>query len=90
MQLLNTNNSPETSCALATSDSGKVQLAISISQDRIDAHDVSARNIIKETAQKIKGGGGGQVFFATAGGKNPDGIPEAFVIIKEYINQNIS
>ncbi|MFW5851614.1 MAG: alanine--tRNA ligase-related protein, partial [Bacteroidota bacterium] len=84
------NSSPETICALATSDSGKVQLAISISQDIIDAHGISAQNIIKETAQKIKGGGGGQVFLATAGGKNPEGIPEAFIIIRDYINQNIS
>jgi alanyl-tRNA synthetase len=84
------NSSPETICALATSESGKVQLAVSISQDIIDAHDVSAQNIIKEAAQKIKGGGGGQVFFATAGGKNPEGISEAFVVIRDYINQNIS
>ena len=44
-----------------------------------------AGNIIREAAKEMRGGGGGQPFFATAGGKNPEGIAEAITAVREYI-----
>ena len=38
---------------------------------------IAAPQIIKALASEIKGGGGGQAFYATAGGKDPEGLPRA-------------
>ncbi|MFO7869790.1 MAG: alanine--tRNA ligase [Bacteroidales bacterium] len=84
------NNSPKTICVLSVADTQKIQLAVSISQETIDQFGVSAKEIIQEAAQEIKGGGGGQAFFATAGGKNPEGIAKAFSKINQYISHKIS
>ncbi|MDD6473482.1 MAG: alanine--tRNA ligase [Bacteroidales bacterium] len=51
----------------------KPMLTISLSDDLV-AKGLKAGAIIKEAAKLIQGGGGGQPHFATAGGKNPDGI----------------
>lgn len=47
-----------------------------ISQDLADAG-MNAGTIIRQAARHIQGGGGGQNFFATAGGKDPDGLQAA-------------
>ena len=44
-----------------------------------------ATAIIREAAKKIGGGGGGRPNLAEAGGKNPDGLPEAYEIAKSEI-----
>lgn len=54
---------------------GKAQLMISISEDLTSTY--QAGTLIREIAKNIKGGGGGQAFFATAGGKDPNGIAAA-------------
>lgn len=55
----------------------KPHLTIMISNELVDELGINAGQIVREAAQEIKGGGGGQPFFATAGGSNPDGIDKA-------------
>ena len=55
----------------------KALLSCYISKALIDQKDLNASKIVQELGKYIDGGGGGQDFFATAGGKNPDGILEA-------------
>ena len=43
---------------------------------------LSASKMIRELGSHIQGGGGGQDFYATAGGKNPEGIPQALEAAK--------
>jgi len=70
---------------LASEKDGKAVLSCYISKDLVAEKDLNAGTIVRELGKYIQGGGGGQPFFATAGGKNPAGIPEALDKVKEYI-----
>lgn len=65
---------------------GKALLSCYISKDLVASKDLNAGTIVRELGKYIQGGGGGQPFFATAGGKNPAGIAEALEKAKDYIN----
>jgi alanyl-tRNA synthetase len=56
-----------------------------ISKELVNERGFNAGTVVRELGKLIHGGGGGQNFFATAGGKNPAGIPEALEKAKEYI-----
>jgi len=56
---------------------GKAVLTIMISDKLVEARQLNASNIVREAAKEIQGGGGGQAFYATAGGKNPAGLESA-------------
>jgi len=62
---------------LAAAIDGKAHIAAATSKDVIETRQISAQDIIKSASKHIEGGGGGQAFFATAGGKNPQGISKA-------------
>lgn len=55
--------------------SDKPQIVIALSDSLIESKAMNAAQIVKELAPEIKGGGGGQPFIATAGGKDASGIP---------------
>ena len=65
---------------------GKPNIAIMVSNDLVD-QGMDAVKLIREAAKFIQGGGGGQSFYATAGGKNAEGISKALQYIKETITQ---
>ena len=70
-----------------TEQKGKALLSCYISKELVGAKDLNAGTIVRELGKYIQGGGGGQPFFATAGGKNPAGIPEALIEAKKYIEE---
>ena len=63
---------------------GKAMLTVYISK-KIANENLHAGKIVKELGKFIHGGGGGQPFYATAGGKNPNGIKEALIKARDYI-----
>ena len=70
---------------LGTNQNGKALLSCYISKGLVTSKNLDAGKIIRELGKYIQGGGGGQPFFATAGGKNPDGLSEALSKGKDYI-----
>ena len=70
---------------LASRKNSKPILSCYVSKALAQDGTVTANAIIKEIGQHIQGGGGGQPFFATAGGKNPEGISKALLAAKAFI-----
>jgi alanyl-tRNA synthetase len=64
-------------CVLAADIQGKPQIAVMIDENLVKTKNYHAGNIVKELAKEIQGGGGGQAFFATAGGKEVSGLDKA-------------
>ena len=70
---------------LGASYDGKANLTVMISDNLVKENGLNAGKIIRDAAKAIQGGGGGQDYYATAGGKNPDGLTAAFEIAKRAI-----
>ncbi|WP_291866750.1 alanine--tRNA ligase [Maribacter sp.] len=68
-----------------TKQNGKALLSCYISKELATSKNLNAGTIVRELGKYIQGGGGGQPFFATAGGKNPAGIEEALEKAREYL-----
>ena len=68
---------PVSAVILGSETDGRVSLLAGLSDDLIKKTGLNAVEIIKATAPDISGGGGGQPFLATAGGKNPAGLKHA-------------
>ena len=60
-----------------TPQQDKASLTLMISKDLVESRGWNASQLIRSAAKHIQGGGGGQPHFATAGGKNPDGLGAA-------------
>jgi len=70
----------------AAENDGKALLSCYISKELVAEKKLNAGLVVRELGKYIQGGGGGQPFFATAGGKNAAGIKEALVEAKNYID----
>ncbi|MBD2753860.1 alanine--tRNA ligase [Spirosoma validum] len=64
---------------------GKPQLAVMLPDSLIQGKNLNAGQVVKELAKNIKGGGGGQPFFATAGGSDSSGLDAALAQGKELL-----
>ena len=71
---------------IASEFDGKANIAVMISEKLVKEKGLNASNIVKELAKEIQGSGGGQAFFATAGGKDISGIEKALAKSINYIN----
>ena len=71
---------------LATAEEGKPMLSCYISKELVADKNLNAGLVVRELGKFIQGGGGGQPFFATAGGKKAEGIPEALAKAKDFLD----
>ena len=69
---------------IGSEEDGKPMLTVSVSEDLTSRY--NAGQMVREAAKLIQGGGGGQPHFATAGGKNPEGLHQAVEAITKAIN----
>ncbi|WP_428223875.1 alanine--tRNA ligase [Flavobacterium sp.] len=70
---------------LATVNEDKPMLTCYVSKELVEAKSLNAGQVVRELGKYIQGGGGGQAFFATAGGKNPAGVKEALDKAVEFV-----
>ncbi|MFT6414887.1 MAG: alanyl-tRNA synthetase, partial [Dokdonia sp.] len=68
-----------------TEQGGKALLSCYISKELVASKGLNAGTVVRELGKHIQGGGGGQPFFATAGGKNPDGIEAALNAAADFL-----
>jgi alanyl-tRNA synthetase len=71
---------------LGANVNGKPSLTVMLSDNLVKDKKLHAGNIVKELAKEINGGGGGQPFYATAGGTNADGLSKAIEGAKKFLS----
>jgi len=68
-----------------TVNEGKPMLTAYVSKEIVESKGLNAGQIVRELGKYIQGGGGGQAFFATAGGKNPEGMAVAIANAVNFV-----
>ncbi|MBC6611491.1 alanine--tRNA ligase [Hymenobacter sp. BT507] len=81
---------PNLVAVLGADIDGKPQLAVILDDEIAKADKLNAKTLIGALAKEIQGGGGGQPFFATAGGKNVAGLPAAIGKAEELVSQALA
>jgi alanyl-tRNA synthetase len=76
---------PNLFLVLAADFDGKPSLTVMIAENLVKEKGLHAGNIVKELAKEVKGGGGGQPFFATAGGSDTSGLDAALAKAKSFV-----
>ena len=71
---------------IGSTEDDKCAVSVFVDDALVGTKNWNAGNIVKAVAAHIQGGGGGQAFFATAGGKNPAGIPTAIAAAKAMLD----
>lgn len=72
-------------CVFISDANQKVSLHIALSEHAINSYNLQAPAMIKKVASLIQGGGGGQAFYASAGGKDVSNIAEVLHLLKQEI-----
>jgi alanyl-tRNA synthetase len=80
-----TKKYPELILVFGNKEGGKASLTIALGETALEKSGIKAGSIIRDAAKHIQGGGGGQAHFATAGGKNPDGLEKAVAEVKKLM-----
>ncbi|MBR4898628.1 MAG: alanine--tRNA ligase [Prevotella sp.] len=73
-------------CVVGTKYQDKPLLSVMMSEDLVKEHGLNAGQMVREAAKLIQGGGGGQPHYASAGGKNIDGLSAAVDKVVELAN----
>ena len=73
-------------CVVGTIFDEKPLLNVMLSDDMVKERSLNAGQLVREAAKLMQGGGGGQPHFASAGGKNPDGLSAAIDKVIELCN----
>jgi alanyl-tRNA synthetase len=71
--------------ALGAEIGGKPNLTVMISDNIVKQKGLNAARIVNEAGREIKGGGGGQNFYATAGGRDIKGLKSALEKVLSYL-----
>ena len=81
-------SSSNTVMVIGSELNGKANLLVTVTDDLVRERNINAVAIIRDISSEISGGGGGQPFLATAGGKKPDGIQSAIKKAAEFIQKS--
>ncbi|MBT9394198.1 alanine--tRNA ligase [Hymenobacter sp. NST-14] len=81
---------PNLVAVLGAEIDGKPQLAVMLDDELAKGGKLNASTLVRELAKEIQGGGGGQPFFATAGGKNAAGLPAAIGKAEALVGEKLA
>jgi len=73
-------------CVVGAEVKGKPSISVIISDNLVKDKNLDAGKIVREVAKEINGGGGGQLFYAQAGGSKSEGLQAAIAKAKTFIN----
>ena len=71
--------------ALGSAISGKPSISVMIAENLVAEKGLNAGTVVREAAKEMQGGGGGQAFYATAGGKDLSGLAAAVQKAKSFV-----